>query len=74
MGILRAAGAVSRIFGPFAAGFMYDVPFGEMFFPGRRRLLPFWAGGLAATIAGGLIPFVKKTEPSQAVGFENEEN
>jgi hypothetical protein len=73
MGILRAAGAISRIFGPFVAGFLYDVSFGEQFFPGRRRLLPFWAGALSAILAGVLIPFLKKTEASEEEKLENEE-
>ncbi len=40
MGLLRSAGALARVFGPFVAGALYDVEFGA--FIDRRRLLPFW--------------------------------
>jgi hypothetical protein len=72
MGMLRAVGAVSRICGPFAAGALYDVKFGEFLFPGRRRLLPFWTGAAAALCACVLVPFLTNTEPSTQIHEEED--
>ncbi len=67
MGILRAAGALARIVGPFGAGALYDVDFGG--FIGRHRLLPFWVGAATALLACGFVLLMTRTEakPTQSL-------
>lgn len=60
MGLLRAAGALSRVVGPFCAGVFYDIEFGH--FLNRRRLMPFWVAALVALVGSMFVLGMKKAK------------
>jgi DHA1 family tetracycline resistance protein-like MFS transporter len=60
MGMMRAVGSFARIFGPFAAGALYDVDFGS--FLGRHRLLPFWAAAGTSLLTCGVVLLMTNIE------------